>query len=48
VDLGRLDAVRARRPKYLPVVLAAEEVKTVLDAVEGGADLRIWRTGIAG
>jgi integron integrase len=35
LDLGRLDAVRARRPKYLPVVLAAEEVKKVLDAVEG-------------
>src|SRR5262249_60795971 len=28
-------ADRARRPKYLPVVLAPEEVKRVLDAVEG-------------
>jgi integron integrase len=28
--------VRARRPKYLPVVLAPEAVKRVLDVVEGG------------
>ena len=35
LELGQLDAVRARRPKYLPVVLAPEEIKTVLDAVEG-------------
>ena len=35
LELGRLDAVRARRPKYLPVVPAPEEIKTVLDAVEG-------------
>jgi integrase len=36
LELGNLDAVRARRPKYLPVVLAPENVKRVLDAVEGG------------
>ena len=35
LELGRLEAVRARRPKYLPVVLAPEEVKTVLEAVDG-------------
>jgi len=35
IDLGRLDAVRARRPKRLPVVLAAEEVAAVLGHVEG-------------
>lgn len=35
LELGKIDAVRARRPKYLPVVLAPDEVKTVLDAVEG-------------
>ncbi len=35
VDLGRLDAVRARRPKYLPTVLAPEEVAQVLAAVTG-------------
>jgi len=36
IDLGRLDAVRARRPKRLPVVLAAEEVAAVLQHVKGG------------
>jgi integron integrase len=35
IDLGRLDAVRARRPKRLPVVLAPEEVAAVLQRVEG-------------
>jgi integron integrase len=35
IDLGRLDAVRARRPKRLPVVLAAAEVAAVLEHVEG-------------
>jgi integron integrase len=35
LELGNLDAVRARRPKYLPLVLAPEEIKKVLDAVEG-------------
>jgi integron integrase len=36
IDLGRFDAVRARRPKRLPVVLAAEEVAAVLPHVQGG------------
>jgi integron integrase len=36
IDLGRLDAVRARRPKRLPVVLAPEEVAAVLEHVAGG------------
>jgi integron integrase len=36
LELGRLDAVRARRPKRLPTVLSAEEVGRVLDAVAGG------------
>jgi integron integrase len=35
IDLGRFDAVRARRPKRLPVVLAPEEVAAVLERVEG-------------
>jgi integrase len=35
IDLGPLDAVRARRPKRLPVVLAPEEVAAVLPHVQG-------------
>ena len=35
LEVGRLDAVRARRPKRLPVVLAPEEVAKVLVLVEG-------------
>jgi integron integrase len=35
IDLGHFDAVRARRPKRLPVVLAAEEVAAVLERVDG-------------
>ena len=35
IDLGRLDAVRARRGKRLPVVLAAADVAAVLAQVEG-------------
>jgi hypothetical protein len=35
IELGRLDAVRARRPKRLPVVLAPEEVAAVLQHVDG-------------
>ncbi len=35
IELGKLDAVRARRPKRLPVVLATEEVAMVLALVEG-------------
>jgi integron integrase len=39
IALGRLDAVRARRPKRLPVVMAAEEVAKVLALVEGAEGL---------
>ena len=35
IDLGRFDAVRARRPKRLPVVLAPEEVAAILQRVQG-------------
>jgi len=35
IDLGRFEAVRARRPKRLPVVLAPEEVAAVLAQVNG-------------
>jgi integrase len=35
IDLGRLDAVRARRPNRLPVMLAIEEVAAVLERVQG-------------
>jgi integron integrase len=35
IELGRLDAVRARRPKRLPVVLSPEEVHKVLAHVDG-------------
>jgi integron integrase len=35
LQLGGVEAVRARRPKRLPVVLAAEEVAAVLAHVEG-------------
>jgi integron integrase len=36
IELPRLDALRARRPKRLPAVLSPEEVRRVLDAVRGG------------
>ncbi len=39
IDLGRLDAVRARRGKRLPVVLAPEEVRRVLDKILGANGL---------
>ncbi len=35
-ELPRLNAVRAKRPKRLPTVLSAEEVRQFLDAVDGG------------
>jgi integron integrase len=35
IDLGRIDAIRARRGKRMPVVLAPEEVGRVLACVEG-------------
>ena len=39
IQLPRLDALRARRPKRLPTVLSPEEVRCFLDAVEGGEGL---------
>ncbi len=39
IELPRLDAVRAKRPKRLPTVLSPEEVRRFLDAVEGGEGL---------
>lgn len=36
IELPRLDAVRAKRPKRLPTVLCPEEVTLLLGAVEGG------------
>jgi integron integrase len=36
IELPRLDALRAKRPKRLPTVLAPEEVRRFLDAVPGG------------
>jgi integron integrase len=35
MELQRLDAVRARRPQRLPVVLSRPEVRLVLEAIEG-------------
>jgi len=35
VELPRLDAVRARRPQRLPVVLSRPEVRVLLDAIAG-------------
>jgi integron integrase len=39
IDLGRFDAVRARRPIRLPEVLAPEEVALVLERIEGADGL---------
>ncbi len=39
IQLPRLDALRARRPRRLPTVLSPEEVLRLLDAVEGGDGL---------
>ena len=39
IDLGRLDAVRARRGQRLPVVLAPEEVRLVLVPIVGADGL---------
>jgi integrase len=36
IELPKLDAMRARRPKRLPAVLSPAEVHQLLDAVEGG------------
>lgn len=36
IDLPKVEAVRAKRPKRLPTVLSAEEVRLLLDSVVGG------------
>ncbi len=36
LELGRLQAVRAQRPKRLPIVLPPEEIRLILKAVDGG------------
>jgi integrase len=36
IELPRLDALRARRPRRLPAVLSPEEVRQLLEAVRGG------------
>jgi len=35
IELGRIDAVRARRPKRLPVVVSPDDVAKVLGHIEG-------------
>jgi integron integrase len=35
IDLGRFDAIRANRPKRLPVVLTGQEVAAVLERIDG-------------
>ena len=35
IELPRLDAVRARRPRRLPVVMSRAEVRQVLEAIDG-------------
>ena len=35
IELGALDAVRAKRPKRLPVVLSRDEVRRLLASIEG-------------
>jgi hypothetical protein len=40
IDLGPFEAVRARRAKRLPVVLAPEEVAAVLEQVQGAGTSR--------
>jgi integron integrase len=39
IDLPRIDALRARRPRRLPIVLSVEEVRRFLDAVQGNDGL---------
>src|SRR5579871_1083321 len=39
IDLGSLDHVRATRPARLPLVASTEEVRRVIEAVEGGDGL---------
>jgi integron integrase len=52
IELPRLDALRAKRPRRLPTVLSPEEVHGFLDAVQGGDGLyrlmagRLYGTGL--
>jgi integrase len=39
IEVGRINAARARRPKRLPAVLCREEVRQLLNAVQGGDGL---------
>lgn len=39
IELGRFDAVRARRPKHLPVVMSPAEVRRVLERIAGANGL---------
>jgi integron integrase len=39
IQLPRIDAIRARRPKRLPIVISAEEVARLLDSVQGNQGL---------
>jgi integrase len=41
MELEGLDAVRAKRSKYLPVVLTQDEVKILLAGVKGAAGLAV-------
>ena len=34
IDVGRLDAVRARRPERVPLVLSAAEIRQLLSAID--------------
>jgi len=40
-ELGKLDAVRAKRSKYLPVVLTKDEVRAILQNMSGVPSLVI-------
>ncbi len=46
IDLPRLDAVRAKRPKRLPTVLSPEEVRQLLDVVDGGEGVFCLMAGL--
>ena len=52
MELEGLDAVRAKRSKYLPVVLTQDEVKNLLAGVKGAAGgeaaVRLWAAGGGG
>jgi integron integrase len=49
IDLPHIDALRARRPERLPVVLSTAEVRALLDRMEGSQQLMaslLYGTGI--